>query len=121
MKQAAPRFYLNTRQDSVPKMADIQFRAHQARSPDTQRSISMTLEAQEGAQVRRTKSNGSKEEKKSMLSRALKRANDAVALDNTQDYAGAMQAYEEACDCLREVMKHSSNDDDRSKLESIVS
>lgn len=56
-----------------------------------------------------------------MLSRALRRANDAVALDNTQDYAGAMKAYEEACNCLREVMKHSSNNDDRSKLESIVS
>jgi len=97
-------------------MADFQFR-----SPDSRRSNPVTPEAKEGAQVKRTKSNGSKEEKKSMLSRALRRANDAVALDNTQDYAGAMKAYEEACDCLREVMKHSSNNDDRSKLESIVS
>jgi len=121
MKQPAPRLFLKTRQDSVPKMADLQFRAHQARSPDSQRSNPEMPESKEGATIKRTKSNGSKEEKKSMLSRALKRANDAVALDNTQDYAGATKAYEEACDCLREVMKHSSNNDDRTKLESIVS
>jgi len=102
-------------------MADLHSRTQQMRSPESQKGEVRTIEAGERGQVKRTKSSASKEEKKSMLSRALKRANDAVALDNSQDYAGAMKAYEEACECLREVMKHSSNNDDRSKLESIVS
>jgi len=69
--------------------------------------------------MERSKSNGSKA-KKSTLSRALKRANDAVGLDNAQDYPGAVNAYQEACECLKEVMRHSSNTEDREKLQQIV-
>lgn len=89
-------------------------------APAGRRTTEDTQEPKVNTQVQRSKSGGSKK-KKSMLSQALKRANDAVGLDNTQDYAGAVAAYQEACECLIEVMKHSSNNEDREKLQQIVS
>ena len=58
---------------------------------------------------------------KTMLSQALEKANMAVQLDNAQNFEGAIDAYEEACRLLHEVMLRSSGDDDRKKLEAIVS
>jgi len=58
---------------------------------------------------------------KTMLSHALSRANSAVVLDNAQDLRGAIEAYADACRLLREVMLRSSGDEDRSKLQAIVS
>lgn len=58
---------------------------------------------------------------KAMLSKALQKANTAVLLDNAQNFEGAMQAYSEACSLLQQVMARSSGDDDRRKLEAIVS
>jgi hypothetical protein len=58
---------------------------------------------------------------KAMLSKALQKANTAVLLDNAQNFEGAMQAYSEACSLLQQVMLRSSGDDDRRKLEAIVS
>lgn len=58
---------------------------------------------------------------KAMLSKALQKANTAVLLDNAQNYEGAMQAYSEACNLLQQVMARSSGDEDRRKLEAIVS
>jgi len=58
---------------------------------------------------------------KAMLSVALQKANTAVLLDNAQNFEGAMQAYAEACDLLRQVMMRSSGDDDKRKLNAIVS
>lgn len=58
---------------------------------------------------------------KAMLSKALQKANTAVLLDNAQNFEGAMQAYSEACALLQQVMLRSSGDDDRRKLEAIVS
>lgn len=58
---------------------------------------------------------------KTMLSQALSRANSAVVLDNAKDVRGAIEAYEDACQLLREVMLRSSGNDDRSKLQAIVS
>ena len=58
---------------------------------------------------------------KAMLSKALQKANTAVLLDNAQNFEGAMQAYSEACTLLQQVMLRSSGDDDRRKLEAIVS
>lgn len=52
---------------------------------------------------------------------ALQKANTAVLLDNAQNFEGAMQAYSEACSLLHQVMARSSGDDDRRKLEAIVS
>lgn len=60
-------------------------------------------------------------DKKTMLANALQRANDAVQLDNSQDYAGAIDAYIQACDFLTEVMNKSSSEDDKRKLRAIVS
>ena len=58
---------------------------------------------------------------KAMLSKALQKANHAVLLDNAQNYEGAMDAYREACALLQQVMLRSSGDDDRRKLDAVVS
>jgi nicotinate-nucleotide pyrophosphorylase len=60
-------------------------------------------------------------DKKTMLSRALQKANTAVLLDNAQNYEGAMEAYADACKLLQQVMIRSSGDEDRRKLDAIVS
>jgi hypothetical protein len=58
---------------------------------------------------------------KAMLSRALQQANTAVQLDNAQDFEGARQAYIEACGLLQQVLQRTSADEDKRKLEAIVS
>lgn len=58
---------------------------------------------------------------KTMLSKALQKANHAVQLDHAQNYEGAVAAYNDACDLLQQVMVRSSGEDDRKKLEAIVS
>ncbi|KAJ4375043.1 hypothetical protein N0V83_002122 [Neocucurbitaria cava] len=58
-------------------------------------------------------------DKKTMLSRALQKANTAVLLDNAQNFEGAMEAYEDACKLLQQVMIRSSQEDDRRKLDAI--
>jgi hypothetical protein len=60
-------------------------------------------------------------DKKAMLSRALQKANTAVLLDNAQNFEGAMEAYEDACKLLQQVMIRSSAEEDRRKLDAIVS
>jgi hypothetical protein len=101
-------------------LGPLQNQTNQRRSPPNKKQVPEVSErhvTEDG--MERSKSNGSRA-KKSMLSRALKRANDAVGLDNAQDYAGAVNAYQEACECLKEVMRHSSNTEDREKLQQIV-
>lgn len=58
---------------------------------------------------------------KAMLSKALQKANTAVLLDNAQNFEGAVLAYSEACELLQQVMMRTSGEDDRAKLEAIVS
>lgn len=58
---------------------------------------------------------------KAMLSKALQKANHAVLLDNAQNFEGAMDAYADACALLQQVMTRSSGEDDRRKLEAVVS
>ena len=58
---------------------------------------------------------------KAMLSKALQKANHAVLLDNAQNFQGAMDAYGDACALLIQVMSRSATDDDRRKLEAVVS
>jgi hypothetical protein len=58
---------------------------------------------------------------KAMLSKALQKANTAVLLDNAQNFEGAMEAYADACHLLQQVMDRSSGDEDKRKLEAIVS
>jgi len=56
-----------------------------------------------------------------MLARALQKANTAVLLDNAQNFEGAMEAYGDACRLLSQVMVRSSGDEDKRKLDAIVS
>nr|POE65368.1 hypothetical protein CFP56_73013 [Quercus suber] len=58
-------------------------------------------------------------DKKGMLSRALQKANTAVLLDNAQNFEGALEAYNDACRLLRQVMERSSALEDIQKLEAI--
>nr|POE48023.1 hypothetical protein CFP56_01351 [Quercus suber] len=57
--------------------------------------------------------------KKGMLSRALQKANTAVLLDNAQNFEGALEAYNDACRLLQQVMDRSSAPEDIQKLEAI--
>lgn len=54
-----------------------------------------------------------------MLSKALAKANTAVLLDNAQNFEGAVNAYTEACELLRQVMLRSSDEEDKKKLSAI--
>lgn len=58
---------------------------------------------------------------KAMLSKALQKANTAVQLDNAQNPEGAREAYSEACDLLQQVLQRTGGEEDRKKLEAIVS
>ncbi|KAL9125468.1 MAG: hypothetical protein Q9217_005333 [Psora testacea] len=56
---------------------------------------------------------------KALLSKALAKANHAVVLDGRQNVEGAILAYSDACNLLRQVMVRSSGQDDRRKLEAV--
>jgi len=58
---------------------------------------------------------------KAMLGSALERAHTAVTLDNAGNYEGAMEAYQDACALLSEIMGKAGEDNDRAKLQTIVS
>jgi len=58
---------------------------------------------------------------KAMLSKALQKANTAVQLDNAGNVEGARSAYSEACDLLQQVLSRTSGEEDKRKLEAIVS
>ncbi|KAF2196395.1 hypothetical protein GQ43DRAFT_476366 [Delitschia confertaspora ATCC 74209] len=58
-------------------------------------------------------------DRKTMLSRALQKANTAVLLDNAQNFEGAMEAYSDACRLLQQVMIRSSGEEDKRKLDAI--
>lgn len=58
-------------------------------------------------------------DKKTMLSKALQKANTAVLLDNAQNYEGALEAYNDACDLLTQVMERTSGEEDKHKLDAI--
>ena len=58
---------------------------------------------------------------KTMLSEALQKADHAVLSDNAQRFEEAISAYADACALLQQVMQQFSGDDDRRKLETVVS
>ena len=58
---------------------------------------------------------------KAMLSKALQKANSAVEFDNAANFEGARAAYTEACELLQQVLQRTSGEEDRRKLEAIVS
>jgi MIT (microtubule interacting and transport) domain-containing protein len=60
-------------------------------------------------------------ERKAMLSKALQKAHRAVLLDNAHNFEGAIEAYSEACELLHQVLIRSTADEERRKLDQIVS
>lgn len=56
-----------------------------------------------------------------MLSKALKKADTAVELDNAQDLQGARSAYQEAWNMLQQVVIRMKGDEEKTRLEAIVS
>lgn len=54
-----------------------------------------------------------------MLSKALQKANTAVLLDNAQNFQSALDAYQDACKLLQNVMDKTSGADDKRKLDAI--
>lgn len=58
-------------------------------------------------------------DKKTMLSKALEKANTAVLLDNALNYEGALDAYWDACNLLQAVMERTSGVEDKRKLDAI--
>ena len=61
------------------------------------------------------------EEDHKLLSKALEKANHAVLLDNAENFEGAIDEYTDACALLQQVMQRSSGEEDRKKLEAVVS
>jgi hypothetical protein len=61
------------------------------------------------------------QDKKTMLSKALQKAHTAVLLDNAQNFEGAIEAYSDACKLLQQVLLRSTGEEDRRKLDAIVS
>ncbi|KAF2134644.1 hypothetical protein P153DRAFT_419296 [Dothidotthia symphoricarpi CBS 119687] len=90
---------------------------YRSQSKDHYRSESNTSDIHQGSPPR-TRERREKD-KKTMLSRALQKANTAVLLDNAQNFEGAMEAYEDACKLLQQVMIRSSQDEDKRKLDAI--
>lgn len=62
-----------------------------------------------------------RKDKRTMLSDALQQANTAVLLDNMQKFEEAIEAYRNACKLLQQAKICSSREDDKHKLNSIVS
>ena len=60
------------------------------------------------------------QDKKTMLSKALQKAHTAVLLDNAHNFEGAIEAYDDACRLLGQVLIRSAGEDDRRKLDAIV-
>jgi hypothetical protein len=58
--------------------------------------------------------------RKTIVSKALEKANTAVLLDNACNLEGAIVAYSDACELLQQVTLHSGADDEKQKLEEIV-
>ena len=80
-----------------------------------------TLREGERNQVDRHRQKERREkDKKSMLSRALQKAQTAVLLDNVQNFEGAIHAYADACELLQQVLIRSPGEDEKRKLEAIV-
>ena len=116
----------NRRQDSQDRSRRT---GHSRGAPprDRDRSANESIDTAAGSSMSSIRSDRSRNRghrsptQKTMLSKALAKANTAVLLDNAQNFEGAVDAYTEACDLLRQVMLRSSDDEDRKKLSAIRS
>lgn len=94
---------------------------------DRDRSANESIDTTAGSSMSSIRSDRSRNKghrsptQKTMLSKALAKANTAVLLDNAQNFEGAVDAYTEACDLLRQVMLRSSDEEDKKKLSAIRS
>lgn len=102
--------------NSPPRHRAVDSRGHSRNRSQAEKSSGGTVSST------RSRRHGTKQpSQKAMLSKALQKANTAVLLDNAQNFEGAIGAYSEACELLAQVMSRSSGDDDKKKLEAIVS
>jgi hypothetical protein len=69
----------------------------------------------------RARSRNKSQSQKAMLGFALEKAHTAVTLDNAGNLEGAMEAYRDACALLSQVLNRTGGDNERSKLQAIVS
>ena len=104
-----------TRDSTMTRAQVGESRGH-TRSRSTQNGSTDTTAS---AKARERSSKGPSQ--KAMLSKALQKANSAVELDNAANFEGARSAYSEACELLQQVLQRTSGDEDRRKLEAIVS
>jgi MIT (microtubule interacting and transport) domain len=106
-----------------PQAVSSGYVAMQKSLPDNSNPSTTTELNQSSAQSpERRRSRGHRSPtQKTMLSKALAKANTAVLFDNAQNIEGAIEAYAEACELLQQVMKRSSDRDDRKKLSAIQS
>ena len=114
----SPRAATMTKQVDRRQSNQYRRRANSARSTGTtegESSASDNRDFSGRAHRRRAPS------QKALLSKALAKANHAVVLDGKQNVEGAILAYGDACNLLRQVMVRSSGEDDRRKLEAVVS
>jgi hypothetical protein len=92
--------------------------------PNTSRSFSTDIrQTNELASMHNVKEQQKErdKERKAMLSKALQQAHRAVLLDNAHNFEGAIEAYSEACELLHQVLIRSTADEERRKLDQIVS
>lgn len=88
-------------------------------STDTTQEVDKEREKEKEPGKQKCKEKREKD-KKTMLSRALQKAHTAVLLDNAQNFEGAIQAYADACNLLKQVLVRSSVEEDQRKLDAIV-
>ena len=114
----SPRATTFSRQTDRRQSSGYRNRANSTKSTGTTEGDSSASDQRDfpyRAQKRRAPS------QKALLSKALAKANHAVVLDGKQNVEGAILAYGDACNLLRQVMVRSSGEDDRRKLEAVVS
>lgn len=108
--------------DNAERRPAVPTSNHNGGSSPTKSTQQQNGQVISGAVPRATRPKTAEErEKKAMLSTALQKANNAVELDHTQQYAVAKTAYEQACALIGTVIMKSSNEEDKRKLDSIVS
>ena len=122
-----PESVYSPRATSFSKHEQRRSSGHRRRRTSSVKSVTTTgtTEGDSSASDRRDLNRKNRKRKapsqKALLSKALAKANHAVVLDGKQNVEGAILAYSDACGLLRQVMVRSSGEDDRRKLEAVVS
>ena len=116
---------MTTHESTMPHTQNGQFNGHsRSRSTGARGSADTTVSSRSRDRDHRDRERdrtGRPPSQRTMLSKALEKANTAVQLDNAQNFEGARRAYAEACAALQQVLLRTSGEEDRRKLEAIVS